>query len=43
MGERSAWSVLVGKHEGRDILEDLGVGGSIILNCIFVGSWNGLI
>jgi hypothetical protein len=38
---------LVGKLEGRDHLEDPGVGGRIILRWIFrkldVGSWTGLI
>jgi hypothetical protein len=43
IGERSAYRVLVGEHEGRDILEDLVVAESMILNCTFVGLWNGLI
>jgi len=34
---------LVGKYEERASLEDLGVDGSKILKCIFVGLWSGLI
>jgi hypothetical protein len=40
MEERSAYRILVKKHEGRESLEDLGVDGSIILNCIF-NKWDG--
>jgi hypothetical protein len=36
MGERrGAYRVLVGRHEGRNHLEDLGVDGMIILKRIF--------
>jgi hypothetical protein len=31
---RYAYNILVGKREGRDHLEDLGVGGRIILRWI---------
>ena len=48
MGERrGVYRVLVGKPEGKDHLEDPGVGGRIILRWIFrkwdVGVWTGLI
>jgi hypothetical protein len=42
---RGVHGVLVGKPEGRDLLEDLGVEGRIILRWIFrqwdVGPWTG--
>jgi hypothetical protein len=46
MGEmRGVYRVLVGKSDGRDHLEDLGVDGRIILRWIFrkwdVGAWTG--
>jgi hypothetical protein len=37
--QRSAYSVLVGKPEGKDHLEVLGVGGRIILKRIFKKSF----
>ena len=43
--KRGVYSVLVGKPEERDHLEDTGVDGSIILRWIFtkwdVGVWTG--
>jgi hypothetical protein len=32
--KRNAYRILVGKHEGKNHLEDLGVDGNIILKCI---------
>jgi len=48
MGERTGvYRVLVGKPEGKSLLEGPGVDGRIILRWIFrksgVGVWNGLI
>jgi len=44
--ERGVYRVLVGKLEGKDHWRDLGIEGSIILECICrrwdVGIWTGL-
>ena len=40
MGERSVYSVLVGKREGKSHLEDRGLDGRIVLQCIFK-TWGG--
>jgi hypothetical protein len=39
---RNAYSILVGKPEGRGHSEDLGIVGRIILDWI-LGKWNGCI
>jgi hypothetical protein len=32
--KKNACGVLVGRHVGKDLLEDLGIDGKIILKCV---------
>lgn len=34
MGKKNEYRVLMGRPEGRDRLEDIGVGGAVLLNFI---------